>query len=881
MARRMRSNDPSLHELVLHQLHLLRDARTEEEPAPGHPVPEIPTAPASPPPAPAPALPAAPARQAGAELQPYLEALRVGKGKAVAKAKKALALAGEPAIAPVVDLLKARRPGTRRAAIEVLAKIGPKAVEAAKGVLERAMSDPDDSVRTAALDALLSHRPGGRAVVLAAWEAASAEDRVLLLEGLDARRPAIRVLVELALSDPSPEVRIVALSVATDTEGVPELQRAVVRALSDPQRSVRQAATLVLPSLDGAPRDVFPDLLRAARDRNPLLRLPAANLLQANVTADDAGPILELSRDPEPLLRQSAAIALGGLGERGADALFALLGDPDLAVRRAAAKSLPLLAGGLDADEPFPRAGEVAAAVARCFEDRDPELRALAARVVPHLAQAAGPAIGPLVAAATATSSSRFVRPLVGLARFSDEALLCLVDLAERDPEWDSSAQRAIAGRSTEEIEALLLRPEPAVRRQAVRVLAGQSEHAALERAARDADPSVRVHALAALDRVDSVRELAESPDVVSRRAAVEAIADQRPDVDPWLDMLRKALADPDPDVRFSACRVARDACVDELGWNEVLPSLVDDPIRRPRALAMIDLTFGDVTEGLLRSVEACLDDPRPEVRSRSLHLLAGADRIDDRASRVLIEGLAAGDRKMRASFGATARDLSSPALARGLIALLDSADEGVRQDAIDLLLEEGDAEVVEGALADPSPRVRQWAAWILGELGAFEEADRTALLASTTDEDPFVRRAAVLGLDATDPDASAALFRLLVEPDAVVRAFATTALGATVETSVESVVALAAMLSDRVGGVRKAAVHALGRMAATQEGAYQAILGAADDPAPGVRSAVADALVASRRADPEIRTLLARFAGDEDERVRTLAAIALGRTAE
>lgn len=119
--------------------------------------------------------------------------------------------------------------------------------------LERDVADPDPDVRARAVEALIERKhDGARDIVLDALK--DQDDGVrstALHESLanDVDLPT-ELLTELALGDPSPDVRFLALDGLADHAGV----RAIAeRAAHDPSLPVRQKAREILQELDGTP----------------------------------------------------------------------------------------------------------------------------------------------------------------------------------------------------------------------------------------------------------------------------------------------------------------------------------------------------------------------------------------------------------------------------------------------------------------------------------------------------------------------------------------------------------------------------------------------------------------------------------------------------
>jgi HEAT repeat protein len=194
-----------------------------------------------------------------------------------AACRDGLAGIGPGAAGPLCAALKADDAATRRAAAEVLRKVGPKAHEALPA-LEAAAKDADPQFRAAAVTALrdvVTVPPDGK---------------------LDAAGESVLQALSGGLRDPDGEVRIAAHL------GMIRLGRAAApalgTALGDKEPAVRRLAAETLQKLGPAARTATPDLVAALRDADADVR-------------DGAGWVLE-GLDPElraalPALREGLA----------------------------------------------------------------------------------------------------------------------------------------------------------------------------------------------------------------------------------------------------------------------------------------------------------------------------------------------------------------------------------------------------------------------------------------------------------------------------------------------------------------------------------------------------------------------------------------------
>lgn len=165
------------------------------------------------------------------------------------------------------------------------------------------------------------------------------------------------------LSDPAPIVRVTALG-ALERQGKLEVAD-LAGALSDPEPSVRRRACELAAGRPG------PDLSSSLDDRDPSVAEMAAWALgeRGSSAAVPALAAMASSRSghQDPLCREAAVAALGAIGDSaGLPAVLEALDDKP-AIRRRAAVALAAFDGP-----------EVEAALRRCLEDRDWQVRQVA-----------------------------------------------------------------------------------------------------------------------------------------------------------------------------------------------------------------------------------------------------------------------------------------------------------------------------------------------------------------------------------------------------------------------------------------------------------------------------------------------------------------------
>ncbi len=183
-------------------------------------------------------------------VPPLIEVARTGSDQAKYIAAQLLGKMGDPrAVEPLVDLLEEKNEHIRKAAVESLGNLrGPEVIEP----LLRSMGDPHPVVREKAAEALGGlDDPRVVPILIHAFEDSVVEVRRSTLVSIaklwptlqdTARRDSVRLSIEKAGDDPSPEVRFVAVQLfgrMRDTHAVPIL----IQRLRDSTSSVRQMAT--------------------------------------------------------------------------------------------------------------------------------------------------------------------------------------------------------------------------------------------------------------------------------------------------------------------------------------------------------------------------------------------------------------------------------------------------------------------------------------------------------------------------------------------------------------------------------------------------------------------------------------------------------------
>jgi HEAT repeat protein len=387
--------------------------------------------------------------------------------------------------------------------------------------------------------------PPGLDVRLGTWDPAWMSDPDPRRRAEAARAaPARGMRADTLVTDSSTAVRLAVAETTTDAD--------VARALAaDPEPLVRTRAADRLDDVE--------TLATLLEDPSSVVRVVAAHRLAtlATIRPGAVGPPLQsAARSPDAYVRWKAAWGLGKIAG-SADALVPLLDDPDIDVRREAARGLGRL-GSAEALAPLRRAlRDPNSFVRRWAADalgqlRDPaardDLRAALADPTALVAQAAGRALGAL---GEPTAPVPFHPP----GRPADDAALDAL-LASPDATVRKDASKFLAGR--DDAAARLVRlagdPDSEVRKSAVEAMGWSVETAgAAGMYLADPDPDVRVTALDAARRAsvgdaDRIAACLQDPDAEVRLRAAEALAALGAS-----DRLATRVTDPDERIRAAA----------------------------------------------------------------------------------------------------------------------------------------------------------------------------------------------------------------------------------------------------------------------------------------------------------------------------------------
>jgi cellulose synthase operon protein C len=720
------------------------------------------------------------------------------------------------------------------------------------------------------------------------WPSAAARiERELRLEDPAARRKAAeaiaglprgpaRRLLDLALVDPSADVRLVAAEVAARIQA-DQLGTRLSAWLSDPDSRIRLAAAETLgtrpdPQALGA-------LARASSDADQSVRAAVARALGASGSAEAVVPLLGRLDDPVPEVRRQVVLSLGRLRDpRAVIPLLAKVEDSAGVVRRAVARALGALGdaravGALvlvlrDSDETVRiaaldavgRLGDASAvsSVIAVLSDAKEEVRAAAVRALGRLGTKEATAA---VVAELGRPGANVAQLVAALGHGRERALTALRACVEARGGYRAADGCVLSLGTLGDASDV-----PRVRR-------------ALERS--EVSPRAALEALGLLgsaEALPTVLEYLADPDAMVRRAAlislVPLLDPERPDgraVDPLVRALRARGRSPWERaavlVLLGRTRAERAAAV--------LADVAKNATEAHMAAAALDALGAVGPAGFDGVLLEKLDHEDGAVRAAAALALrrAGSGRA---AARVLarLEGAAGQDPGALAIAlpGVVAR-ASDPHLVGRLTRLLASSRGPLRDGLIEALGEAGPAALASLAAvargADALDRAK------LAEVLAGRSDGAALARALSRDRDTATRAAAVWALGLVGaPDDLSLLRTAFRDRDGAVAANAVAAFGRlAVRARKPAAPLLCPLLSQEGGAVR---VNALGALGLTGErcepGVVETLL--LRDRSVSVRVAAARLLT---RSNAKSATDALSSCADEDESARVAAACAGG----
>ncbi|HEY3011498.1 MAG TPA: HEAT repeat domain-containing protein [Gemmatimonadales bacterium] len=497
------------------------------------------------------------------------------------------------------------------------------------------------------------------------------------------------------------------------------------------------------------------------------------------------------------------------------------------------------------------RAQRAFAALVRCLDDPDDEVRAKSATALGRLGDHR--AVTPLLERLL-TDPAPFVRARIAstLGQFEGPEVIDRLVRALGDPAW------WVRMRGVEALEQI-----------------GSVAAGPLLVALDDPDPEIRQRAAGSLERLglpDSLIRMIESGD----RAAEAAETLTRLASAGTRELLAELLLQPSPRIREIVIASIHRAGRDDLA--AVLTQVASsDPEPALRVLAFDTLRVLRVNQALPEAL-AGVAGPEPTVRAAAIRFLGelgGRDVIEMvRAHSSDPEPL------VRAAAARALGDLRSRDAQADLLRLMGDPDALVREAAVLGAVEAGlhalAPSLVE-LLEDNDERVRHAAARATAALG--DHAAVPALLRAFETATPDLQHAITLAVSRLDSTALTGLTDALVEKDDVGSRLAVARTLGRMRWPGGSE-HLLRLSGDTDSGVRAAAIHALGRWARSEgpllQPVKQVITAGMSDPDQTVRASAIDAC--SRLClEDQGRVLLSLLQGDPAAQVRERAALAIG----
>ena len=506
---------------------------------------------------------------------------------------------------------------------------------------------------------------------------------------------------------------------AIPADASPEVKAAIV-AMSSSDPAARAAAAQRLGAWPYRANTAIPFLIGLLGDTagvpDPLPPVPAqaaADTL-ARMEEPAIAPVAMALTDPSPAVRKRAAWVLGRIGKPEAvNALTEALWDKDASVRAAV---LTALAGmksertGL-LDDPAPP--DVAGLILPMLRDRDPVVRAEAARVLP------------------VTGEDRVVKSLIAALKDPDPRVRIAV--AQALPATADS-------RTVEPLLETLCDPEPQARIAAMEALIESYDRRAKEplfALFRDKSPQIRQAAIEQLGRIPSRHTMRllmtamKDEDADVRAAATVRLSDLLSSLGKKRTAVREsfiaALQDPS-----AAVRVAALAAIPQLGvpnaQDLVQPMLKDpDPYVRRDAISVLYRVWrpGGPPRELILPLAA---DPNPMVRRAALRYVGWYAEPKRETLETLIADLSDPSAVTRAHAASSLEEYEDERALGPLLAHVHDPSATVRAAVVSALRPFDHPRAVEAvkvALADGDVRVEQSAAQGFSESGFSGEGGR------------------------------------------------------------------------------------------------------------------------------------------------------------
>ncbi len=642
--------------------------------------------------------------------------------------------------------LKDSDPGVRKAAVEALGAMGPKAKEVVVALLGL-FEDKDAGVKMAAIAAVGQIGADSKAAAKAFGDLLKDQNvgpkvrQTIAGALLKMGKTGVPPLID-ALKDENYFIRIEVLNAMAQGDGgiIPhEAVPYLLTGLSDPNTNIKKQSQACLDKLG---KNAGVALAAALKNKDEKVQLAAAKALEKSGVEDKAAvPDLAAGlKNPSEYIRGVCAEALAKLGQdaEGATAeLIAAVTDKSDTVRKHVGQALKNIGRKV-----LPKLVEM-------LKDKDPVVRAGAAAALGELGKIAQTAVPNLQALAKDPDKSVQDAARAAVGKIVKESPFALEELLKSpDDEARVNASQALTdgGQSVRLILPTLLAclekdKNPKVRRNCAAALKGAVDAenakdivAKLIVALKDPDAEVRAQACATLGEFQKNAEPAiphllaacgDKSDMVPK-AAAEALGKLGA---PALPALTTALQDPNPIVRRSAAVAIKDISAD----------------------------IGAKAKPAVSALTLVLRDADLETRQNAVQALKeiGADAKPAEID-LIFAMLHDKDKDVRASAGLAllntqpAIHLSVPAF----IQALRDKHPGVTDAAVQALSKWGPQAVgpLTDALKNNDPQVRRLAVDILSQVGpAAKPALPTLKDMSARDPDPKIRTAADKAIQAIE----------------------------------------------------------------------------------------------------------------------------------
>lgn len=728
---------------------------------------------------------------------------------------------GEPAVAPLIALLKEGSKEVRKGVAAALGETGDD--RAVDPLMELLKSDPDSQVRKAA------------AISISKFDREFDE-----------------------------EIQAICSVEKEDWSGAISLGKVAIPSLSvsakGSNRSVKKAAIKTLGEIrDSSALEVLFDIHKNADDEIKMVIDEALGKIQDSRSVDLLISDLD-SRSKE--IRYAAAVALGIIKDnRAVDPLIRILNDEYEWVRQAAAKALGQI-GDKKAIDSF----------ISLLDSKERQLNYTAIEALGNIGDSS--VVDPLITALA--HDDAFVRKAAAeaLGRIGDKnALSPLIETLSDDDESPRVAAADALGEigdreAVEPLRKLLKDEDWTVRRSAIRALGKIGDPDSIPLLIDfldDENESVRKTTTEAFENI-GIPEDAHHKAVyaVSKRNWALALEMGKES----LPHLEKALKDNDPEVRLSAANT-----IEKI-------QIPDDPQVRSLIFA-VKKEWDKAAEGGEAALESLVWSLKNQSRDDHKEIMEAMVKIGRPAVDTLIDFLREKDDQLKQLTTSALGKIGDKKAIKPLISCLRDNNLQIRVGAANSLCNMGE-EVVEPlmeALRESRPEVREASAGALGQIGDKRAVE--PLIKLLSDKNYTVRKAATWALGRIDDERTLKpLLPIIGDENPSVREAAAWALGK--KGNIDAIDSLIPLLQDDSVEVRKAAAGSLGNIGSSR--AVNSLKAMLDDDDEQVQKAVIIALGdirSARSVEPLIKILEKQKSPHIVEIVKSLGKIASFRAVE